>query len=137
MKNETLLKRVNARLEEYIKNNRLFWEIMTERSRTIVISDIMQEEMHKMEFEEKTAKEWLEEVVERGGCLIEDISNTVYDPVFIDGNLSHIRHREELVEIDWKNSLPNYREGAIVIFGWDKDGDYCVYRFRVVVPFVS
>lgn len=136
-KNEIVLARVNARLDAYAKNDNFFWESMTERSRVALMEEILMEELERYKYENMNIKDWLIEAVHAGGYLIQDNTHEVRHLMFCDGSLSHIRHNDELVEIDWKNSFANYKEAAVVLFGWDEEGHYTVSRYEVVVPFVA
>ena len=99
--------------------------------------EIMTEELENMKYENMNVKDWLAEAVDLGGCLIENVSKTVCKLIYCDGKLSHVHYRNEVIEIDWDNSIPNYRAGSVLIFGWNEYRDYCVYRFHVVIPFIK
>ena len=132
-----ILARVNARLDNYAKKNPFYWETMTERSRVALMNEILMEEIEREKYANMNIKDWLIEAVEKGGSLIEDISKTLCGIIFCNGCISHIRYNNEVIEIDWKNSFPNYKNGFVLIFGWNEDGNYVVYRFNVVVPFIK
>ena len=132
-----ILARVNARLEAYAKKNSFYWETMTEGSRVALMNEILMEEIEREKYANMNIKDWLIEAVDAGGFLIENVSKTVWNLMFCDGSLSHIRYKDEVIEIDWKNSLPNYKNSSILLFGWDEERNYVLYRFQVVVPFVK
>lgn len=135
-KNEIVLARVNARLDAYAKNNSFFWETMTEGSKVALMREILMEELERYKYENINFKDWLIECVHAGGHLIQDCTNEVRHLAFNNGHLSHIRYDGGLIEIDWDNSFANYKEAAVVLFGWDEEGCYTVSRYEVVVPFV-